>query len=69
MRPVTTPALVTVAIAGVPDDQVPPDTDGVSVVDAPRQIVSAPEIVADAGGLLTDTGAVADTVPQVPVKE
>jgi hypothetical protein len=65
VTPVTTPALVTVATAGLLLAQVPPVL-GESVVVAPIQILSAP-IMLTTGVLLTVTGAVGRETQPVEV--
>ena len=69
VTPVITPTAFTVAIPGLKDDHVPPDTDGVYVVLLPTQIaVGVPLSVPALGGAVTLTvNGVALTAPQPPV--
>jgi hypothetical protein len=67
--PVTSPVVLTVAVAGVTLDQVPPLVASVNVVVAPTHTVAAPLIAAIVGTSSIVTLAVTSVVPQVLVTE
>jgi len=63
--PLTMPVLVTDAVAGLADDQVPPVVVDASVIVAPKQTVEGPVIASGAaGGPVTVMPAVAAVEPQ-----
>jgi hypothetical protein len=68
LTPETAPvAALMVATAGVAEDQLPPVTDEVRIVDPFAQIAVVPEILPADGGAVTVTVAVAETLVQPPV--
>jgi hypothetical protein len=67
LTPVTTPEVLTDAIAPLPDNHVPAAGVAVSVVVVPADIVAVPVITAATGSGFTVTTLVAVALPQILV--